>query len=379
MKILYVLNDTLNYGGTEAVVLNYYRNLDKNNISIDFLLHTTQEECDNNKLCQELRGEGANILCVTPRKQGVRRNYEEICEVLDTHSYDMVHVHMDCIGAYFLAIAKKKGIRIRIAHSHNTDIPIKIKSLKSILHYMFLEYCRHDIRRQATHFMACSKAAGTWLFGKNNMKKNKVYVLHNAINTGKYAFSEKVREEIRESLNLEDAFVIGHVGRLSPQKNHHFLFEVFKEVLKRKENAKLLLVGEGELRNELEGLAKQLNISEQVIFYGVTDRVSNLLQAMDVFVFPSLFEGLPVSLVEIQANGLPSVIADTITSEIAVTDLIQRISLNQPASEWAEQILKTDTKRKNCIDEIKNKGYDIQLEAKKLEKFYQMIFEKSKG
>lgn len=379
MKILYVLNDTLNYGGTEAVVLNYYRNIDKENLSIDFLLHTTKEECESNELCQKLRGEGANIMYVPPRKQGVRENYRQICHVLEQHQYDIVHAHMDCVGALFLSIAKKKGIKVRIAHSHNTDIPIKKDSLKSILHYCFLEYCRYDIRKQATHYMACSKAAGVWLFGKKNMKKGKVYILHNAINTEKFIFSKTVREEMRESLGLKEAFVVGHVGRLSRQKNHAFLFQVFKEVLKHKENARLLLVGEGELRTELETLAKQLKIEKQVIFYGATDKVSDLLQTMDVFVFPSLFEGLGVALVEVQASGVTSIVSQTVPREVELTDRITWMSLNQMPSEWGEQILKLDIEHQNCIEQIKNKGYDIKLEAKKLETYYQKVFENSKG
>lgn len=227
MKILYVLNDTMKLGGTESVVLNYYDHINHNTINIDFMLHTTKEEMDNNQICDKLKQTGANIFCVTPRNISIKKNKQDIYNVLKTNKYDAVHSHADCVGAYILKIAKQAGIKIRIAHSHSTQIPIKPDSLKNILHIMYLEYCRYNICKQANYYMACSLAAGKWLFGKKNVESGKVYILKNAIDLDKFGFNFSKRKEIKEKLKLQNNFVVGHVGRFSNEKNHKFLIKVF--------------------------------------------------------------------------------------------------------------------------------------------------------
>lgn len=377
MRILYVLNGTFLRGGTEAVILNYFSHMNRKKIQIDFMLHTTEEEMQSNEICQSLIQEGANIYCVTPRYAGVKQNKQDITKVLMENQFDAIHTHTDAIGSYILAIAKKCGIPVRIAHSHNTEVPVKPNTFKNILHWLYLEGCHYSIRRQATHYMACSQKAGEWLFGKKAWKEGKVYYLRNGIDLQKYAYNSSTRERIKKEMNLEGKVVLGHVGRFAYQKNHDFIIDVFAQVHKENNNTVLLLVGEGELKSEIEEKVRQLGLENAVIFYGVSDHVEDLLQVMDIFVFPSRWEGLGMVLVEAQASGLmcfaPDI--DKVSKDSQMTDLIRFLPYD--ISSWAKEINTvianlSHNERTSDISmvNIKENRYDIYEEALCLEKYY---------
>ncbi len=377
MRILYVLNGTFNYGGTESVVLNYYHNIDRSRVQIDFMLHTSKMECAQNSICNKLKKEGVSIFCVTPRRNDLIQNYKDIVCVLRENKYDVIHTHMDCIGAYILNIAKKEGITVRIAHSHNTNIPIKVNGLKSFFHRLFWEYCRYDIRRQANQYMACSVAAANWLFGRKIVKMNKVYILHNAIDVKKFRYDSEIRNTLRKKLGLDACFVIGHVGRFSYQKNHDYLIRIFQQVVRQDTSARLLLVGDGELKSEIRQQVHRAGLDSKVIFYGVSDRVNELYQVMDVFVFPSHYEGLGMTVIEAQCSGLPCVIADNskVSTESSITPLAVRIPCTV-LDVWVEEILKYKKYvRVDMHDRIGDAGYDLEKEAQKLEKYYLKIMD----
>ncbi|MCR5847701.1 MAG: glycosyltransferase family 1 protein [Lachnospiraceae bacterium] len=375
MKILYVLNDTLRRGGTESVILNYFDHTDRDKIQIDFVLNAAKSELSENDICKYLLDKGAKVFCIAPRREDPKANKSEFLKILNDEHYDIVHTHTDAVGSYFLKLAKEAGVKIRIAHSHNTGHQLINKGLKNRVHFAYLEKCRKEIRKEATHYIACSKAAGEWLFGEENVKTGKVRILNNAIDTKKFSFDENTRSEIRKNLNVdENMFILGHVGRMMPQKNHEFLVEIFKEVHEKRENSKLLLVGDGDLRFAIEKKCKELGIFEDVIFYGTTDDISKLYNAMDVFVFPSLFEGLGMVMIEAQCNGLRCYLTDSdeVSKESIITNRVETMPLGN-ANEWAQKILETDFERKDVTEEIINRGYDIETESIKLTEYYLAI------
>lgn len=377
MKILYVINDTMKLGGTESVVLNYYYHINHEKIHIDFILHTTEKEMLHNKICNELLKSGAKIFCVTPRNISIKKNKQDIYNILKSNKYDAIHSHADCVSAYILKIAKHAGVKIRIAHSHSTKIPIKPENFKNILHIIYLEYCRKNICKYANSYMACSIMAGKWLFGKKNIINGKVYILKNAIDINKFHFDFYERKKIREKLSLQNNFVVGHVGRFSYEKNHEFLINVFYQIYIKNKNARLLLVGTGEYLEQIKNMVSLLKLENAVIFYGNSFNVNELLQAMDVFVFPSLYEGLSVVLVEAQANGLPCYVSDckNVSKETCITDLIKMYKLSNP-KEWADEIIAQKNQRQDYLKTIREKGYDICYEADKLEKYYMNLNQK---
>lgn len=371
MKILYVLNDTFKKGGTESVVFNYFDNINQDAYQIDFMIHTTQEEAATNEMYNFLIDSGVKVYCVVPRRISVEQNRREIKKVLKENHYDIVHSHADAANSIILSIAKKCGVKIRIAHSHNTGIPIKIRNLKSFLHVSYLQLCRYKTRKIANVFLACSKEAGLWLFGKKLYKNGKIKVLSNAIDVDNFKYNKEQRYTVRKKLGYDTECVLGHVGRFSVQKNHLFILQLFAEILKKNDNYRLLLVGDGPDIEEIKNRSRQMEVFEKIKFIGASNEVSKLLQAMDVFVFPSLYEGLGISIIEAQANGLPCVMTESskVSSDGCVTDLVKRIPLND-IDAWGKYIIDVDKERKNRLDEIKRAGFDIRIEVKKLEAIY---------
>lgn len=372
MRVLYILNDTFKRGGTESVVFNYYNHINPHKIKIDFMIHTTKEEIVSNEIYNKLIEAGATVHCVTPRRISIKRNAQELITVFRENQYDIVHSHADCASAFILFIAQMSGVKCRIAHSHSAKIPISIHSLKECLHVLCLNLFRYLVRYTATNYMACSDTSAIWMFGKKRFDMGKVYMLNNAIDLSKYKYSNLVRKEQRMFLGLQNAFVIGHVGRFSDEKNHFFILDVFKEVLLKKSNARLLLVGEGPNFEKVRVKCTELGISDYVMLYGKSDNVSDILNAMDIFILPSTFEGLSVGLVEAQANGLMCVVTDSdkVSKDSCLTKQVQFIPLSKK-NNWIEIIVQCDGSRsEDCLNELNTSGYNIVNEAKKLENYY---------
>lgn len=266
-----------------------------------------------------------------------------------------------------LFYAKRCGIHMRIAHSHTAYEPENL--LKKIERKSFSALTRH----YATNWFACGIDAGRWLYGEEAVANGKVYIMNNAIDIDKFTFDVNMRNLKRKELGIEDKFVLGNVGRLSYQKNHEFLIRIFNEVYKLNKNAILLLVGRGELEDDVKEQVENLRLTEVVKFLYVRNDVPQLLQAMDVSLLPSRYEGLPVVLVENQAAALNSIVADIITKEVKVTDFVTYISLDEDYRYWAYETLKyaDGYKRKKMYTQMQLGGYDIKQEAKKMESFYE--------
>lgn len=348
---------TMNRGGLETMLMNYYRNIDRTKVQFDFLLHRSEKSDYED----EIKSLGGNIYRVSPLNPLSLSYRNELKHFFSQHKeYGIVHCHLDCMSSIPLYYAKKVGISTRIAHSHNSNQDRNLK-------YLLKLFYKRKIPKMATNLFACGEKAGKWMFYNNNFK-----VVNNAIDTSKYIYDEYKRNVIKKGLNLDNNFVIGHVGRFNEQKNHNFIIDIFYELTKLNNNAHLLLIGEGDLKESIITKVKALNISEKVTFYGLCDHVNDILQAFDVFLFPSLYEGLPVTIIEAQASGLECFISNKVPKECILTKNIEILSLNDSAARWAKNInkYKNGYKRSNTIKEIRDSGYDIKNNAKKFEEFY---------
>ena len=344
------------------MIMNLYRNIDREKVQFDFVENTSEEAAFDQEI---LRLGGRIFRCphytgcnhFLYRKWWIRflRDYGQ--------DYSIVHGHLGSTAAIYLKIANRFGL-FTIAHSHNTNL----MQTKEDFLYAAVSF---PVRYIADYFFACSQMAGKSRYGKKIASGNCYALLNNAIDAKSFAYNQGERESWRDRFALGDSLVVGHIGRFNEQKNHRFLLEIFKEVQNLHGNAKLLLVGDGDLRKEIESRAEELEIRDRIIFAGVRSEIPQIVQAMDVFLFPSLYEGLPVTLVEAQAAGLPCVISDRITREIMLTDLIRFCSLEEVPCEWAKCVLQAGKQaRRETTDEIISSGYDIRHTTEQLTAFY---------
>lgn len=356
IRILHVVT-YMGRGGLETMIMNYYRHMDRTKVQFDFLTHR-DFRADYDDEIEALGGRIYHLPRLVPWSCNYRISLDHFfCEHPE---YKIIHVHQDCLSSIFLKAAKKHDVPVRIAHSHNSN---QDKNLK----YPIKLFYRRQIPSSATQLFACGKAAGDWMF-----RGASYHVLNNAINASQYTLRPAVRNQIRDQLGISHkSFVVGHVGRFNPQKNHDFLLDIFSKVCESIHDAVLLLIGDGNLRSSIEAKAADLGITDRVIFTGVRSDVPDLMQAMDCFVFPSLYEGLPVTLIEAQAAGLPCIVSDGVPVECSKTNLVEHIPLGENAEAWAEKVLaKINLPHRDTKDEIIRAGYDIEANALWLQNYY---------
>lgn len=351
-RILHVVT-YMGRGGIETMLMNYYRNIDREKIQFDFLVHRDfRADYDD-----EIEALGGKIYRIPPMNPVSSIYRKALLDFFKKNKYKVVHCHLNYMSGVVLAVAKKCGVPVRIAHAHTSSMNPGWKQYVKRL-------CKYLIPVTATNLIACSTDAGRSVFGNVNFN-----IIANAINAEKFRFSKEVREKKRLELGLNECFTVMHIGRFVYPKNHDFLIEVFKELLQIVPDAKLVLVGDGELRNEIEEKIQQLPINS-VQLLGTRNDINELLQAADIFAFPSRFEGMPVTMIEAQAAGLPCIMSDTITKECIVTDLVTEIPIVDP-KRWVKAILeKKNMNHKDCRVEIKTSGYDISVASDKLVHFY---------
>ena len=349
--------------GIETMLMNYYRKTDRSLIQFDFLANKPAPgEYD-----EEIRSMGGRVF-VSPGLNPLHYpEYRRFVAKLinDSPEIRIVHAHNEAMGYYALRSAKDAGIRVRIAHAHNTQI---IRDYK----YPLKIVCKQLLPHAATDYWSCGRDAGIYYYGEKRWNE-KGFILRNAIDVSRFGFSLKARDELRKAYGLNDCFVIGHVGRFNVQKNHSRLLDIFAEVLKAVPSARLVLIGVGELEESAKEKARTLAIQDKVLFLGQMGDVSKWYQAMDCFVLPSLFEGLPVVGIEAQAAGLPCFFSENVTDEILLSENASRISLSADDSRWAMAILKArqmNEDRMKGKDIVLNAGYDIETEAGKLQEIY---------
>lgn len=360
IRVLQVL-DFLNYNsGVSAVVMNYVTHMRHSNIQCDFLLY----EYPNEDFDSTLKTLGAEVYTVcqpTGRNILKYRNQVKLFFEKYGNNYDIIHIHVPNNAFIVLYFARKFGVSVRILHAHNARGADGI--LKKIRNYILNKWgILH-----ASHYFACSKKAGEYLYGKRKMQQ--VQVLYNAIDLERFAYKDDWRYEIRKQLGLGDELLLGHVGRFVGQKNHAFLLDLVKELLQDGTQCKLILLGDGPLLNEIKQKAMELEITEAIIFVGVVDNVEQYLSAMDVFLLPSLYEGLPVVCVEAQASGLPCIISNEITKEVQLTDYVTFLDIEN-ITIWKDEIVRiSNEERHNAKIEQLDK-YNIEIQAGKLEEMY---------
>lgn len=350
-------------GGLESTLMNYYRHIDRERVQFDFLVHRQERAAFDDEI-ESLGGKLYRLPRLVPWSEGY---LAALNHFFDEHpEYKIVHVHQDCLSSVILRAAAQHNIPVRIAHSHSAN---QDKNLK----YPIKLWYKRSIPKYTTNLFACGKDAGDWMFGGAPYQ-----IINNAIDATAYSFNPKKRIEMRHQLGLADKLIIGHVGRFNPQKNHPFLLDIFAALLRKEPNAVLLLVGGGENMLKIQAKAHALGIAEHVRFLGVRSDVADLMQAMDVFVFPLLYEGLGIVLIEAQAAGLPCVVSDTIPREAYLTDLVTAEKLSSSVEAWAEKILaKRAIPRTDRRAEIAAYGFDITTEAVKLQEFYINAYEQN--
>lgn len=362
IKVLHFVATVGSPGGVQSLLKNYYDKMDHSKIHFDFAVFD-DNDCG---FRHEFTDLGCKVFYVPPKKKGLREHIRAIKKILENEKYDIVHTHQNFRGLLTIYEAKKHKIPVRIVHSHRSNAPetLKIRILRF--------FSSIFIKRISTDWWACGREAAIWMFGKKAYKKNKVFILNNAIDVTAFDYNKEKREEYRKKLNIENNFVIGLVGRFFKQKNHKLLINIFEKLLNQKNDSKLLLVGNGELEDEIKELVHNKNLDDYVIFAGAKTNVSDYLQAMDVFVLTSYFEGLPVVLVEAQSAGLPCITNKRITNEMQVTDLVRYVEEYDDIDEWLEKIISFYNKeRKSYLNFMKSSNYYIDNEAKKLEKEYE--------
>ena len=357
IRILQILPGGQVCGGIEFFVMNYYREIVKLGVQFDFLVHYKQKGYFDD----EIKKLGGKIYYFSVREdKNLIKYIYQLCKFFYKHKeYKIIHGHMPGMAPIYFFIAKLFGVKYRISHCHvtETENTLKGKILKQIIKV---------IPFFSNIYFACSKEAGYFMYGNRKFK-----VIHNAIDIKKFVFNKNKRENIRKELNISDNFVIGHVGRFNLQKNHKFLIEVFNQVYLQNNKARLLLIGEGPLENEIRHQVNELGLNKVVIFLGIRKDVADLYNAMDCFVFPSLFEGLGIVVIEAQANGLNCYISDVIPKEVQITNLVNFLSLKNEFKIWAKKISNINNEKHiNQIKQIENRGYNINSEVKKLQYYY---------
>ena len=368
VKVLYFV-DRLLLGGIQSLIIDWVSRFDKEKIQVDFLL---LDDGKKYELEDTLRKLGCNVYKLKGMWITKPTDFIKYGKMLDIffrkhHDYKIVHLHSTSKNYQVLKYAKKYGISIRISHSHSIDFQTKNKFKK-----LYGNALKKSLIKYSTDYFACSKLAGEWLFGKDIVKSKRFKVIHNAVDYDKFKYNEDIRELIRKQFNINnDTIVIGHVGRFTIQKNHKFLIDIFYEYQKKVSNSKLLLVGTGKLEEQIKEKVIQLGINDKVIFAGFKDNVNEIMQAIDYFVFPSLCEGLGLSLIEAQASGTSCFTSKSVVpKEVKITDILEFISLNESAEEWARIIFRTDINKKDTKTEIKKAGYFIEDAVEQLTYLY---------
>lgn len=373
IRILQVIG-SLNSGGSQSMIMNIYRNIDRKKIQFDFIIHKKDEV----SYSEEIRRLGGKIYVLPQYKVYNVFSFKKAWNnFFKKHpEYKVIHGHVRSTASIYLKIAKKYGL-YTIAHSHSTSSGKGISAIiKNILQYR--------IRYVADYFIGCSKESAEWLFGKKIANSDRCTILNNAIDTKKYLYNENTREKLRKEFNIKkEDKLIGNVGRFSYVKNHKFLIQIFEEICKKSNNYKLILIGDGKLREEIEELVKRKKLEDKVIFTGVRKNINEILQAIDIIVMPSIYEGLPVALVEAQSASLPCLITDTITDEVDITELIYREKLREEPNVWANDIVDilNNFNRETVKDvelKIKKHGYDIETTTNNIETIYLNGIEKLK-
>ena len=373
IRIAQVIGKAVN-GGTESLWINYYQHINREAIQFDFLV-----ESESKLISREYIEKKGGKVVIIPSYKNPFKYMSSLKKIFKDNKYDIVHSNMNSLSVFTLMAAKKAGIKIRIAHSHSSSN--KKEFLKNIIKNILKPFSK----KYATHFFACSKDAAIWLFGKKAYETNKITIINNALDLNRFYFDIAKRKEFRKKYNIDDKFVVGNIGRLMPQKNQSFLIDIYNSFLKNCEDSMLLLVGDGPLKENILKKINSYGIGGKVLLLSAIKNIEDLYQAMDCFVFPSIYEGLGMTLVEAQVSGLEYIASDKIPNEAFITNNGIKLPLDKKEM-WINELNNVYMKWKsNTIDprnEMKelfaDSCYDINNETIKLENIYLRLMEEVK-
>jgi glycosyltransferase involved in cell wall biosynthesis len=368
VKVLHINGGSMDHGGISKILMTYFEHVDSTKINFDFLVHYKAKDNNFEKIILDKRSN----LYILPKKAYFIRFLISALKIIK--NYDIIHCHADTMNWLFLLLGKLSGVKIRISHSHNTNYLttnylkiVVLKILKPLNHYF------------ATHIAACSFAAATWLFGKKHAQKAKI--IYNAIDISKFSFNSDKRSELRKKLNIEKQIVLGHVGKFDFQKNHIFIIKMFKSLVELNPNLRLVLIGDGPLRDYVNYLIHFYKINDFTINLGLINNVNDYYNIFDLFVFPSLFEGLPITLIEAQINNLPCFVSPSVPDEAKLIQKYYKTSIDN-VNEW---IIRVDNfindnislnLRSDYSKNVKNQysKYDIFAQSTILETYYTLLY-----
>ncbi len=389
IRVLHVLGG-VGLGGAESRIMDLYRQMDRNEIQFDFLVHSLSvnhvhsgvlnyvhsgafKQTKNDKHVrkpefydEEIKSMGGHIYALPKFKVYNYFAYRKAIKAFfrEHREFRVVQGHMTSTAGIYLPIAKRCGVPVTVAHSRNAGVEKGLKGLAT-------RFFRRNLAKKADFCFACSELAGRDVFGGQAMERGKVKIIHNAIDAKKFTYAPKLRNEMREKLGLTDELALGHVGRFNYQKNHPYLIDIFAAVCRKRQNAVLLLLGEGPDMEAVKEKCRMLGISDKVKFLGNQREPEKYYQAMDIFLLPSFFEGLPGVLVEAQAAGLQCFVSDSITREAAATGLVTYCSIEQPAEKWADEILRNAVyERRDTYQILADAGFDVRSQAEGYRNFY---------
>lgn len=381
VRVLHVLGNT-NLGGAESRIMDLYRHTDRNRVQFDFLVHSGEEGFYE----KEIRELGGRIFRV-PRFRiynyfSYRKALKEFFQ--EHHEFALVQGHMTSTAAIYLPIAKKAGVKKTAAHARSAGVD---KGLKGTM----TRFLRRNLADKADYLFTCSELAGISVYGEKAVREGKTIFIPNAINCAGFTFDPEKRKKMREELGLTDALIIGHVGRFHYAKNHEYLLRVFAELCRMSagaggstaetgadQNYHLILLGEGPLMEDTRKLAEELGVADRVHFLGNHKNIADYYQAMDYFVYPSRYEGMPGTIVEAQASGLPCLMSDTICREVIATELVETMSIEKEPKVWAEELqrridalVSKQENREKYAAKMAAAGFDVQAQAERMMRFYE--------
>ncbi len=360
-KVLHYVG-IMNRGGMETLIMNLYRNVDREKIAFDFATHTDKK----GDFDDEIISLGGRIYAFPPYRKDPKGYKMAWRKFFNEHSgeYLVFHMHTNSLANITALLeAERAGVPVRITHSHSTFANKgRLQFLNNFLH----KHNRKRLKTAATHLFACGQKAAEWLYGGMSLYGKEVTVINNGVSCAEYTYNAQTAQNKKKQLGVEGKKVVGHIGKFVTVKNHTFILKIICEMVKQNPDIVCLLIGDGELRCACEQEAKALGVEQNVRFLGVRSDIPELLMAMDLFLMPSLYEGLPVSMIEVQSSGLASLISDTISSEVKIKENVNFKSLSDGAPSWAEEAFKIMSQPRMCDNTpIINAGYDIEYTTKK--------------
>ena len=364
-KILEIIG-SLKVGGQEQIGKEIGLHIDREKYEIHYLVFDKEK----GEYEKDLNEVGIKVFHFPEPSEGYLQYLKNLKKLIKENSYSIIHAHTMFNCGWVMLVGWYMDVPCRIAHSHSIKRADCRYGTRRKLYQLIM---RQLIRTFGTEFIGCGRAAGEWLFGKSFFEK-RGRILYNGIDTSKFLFSFDTRMQVREKLDLQDKFVIGHVGHFAKVKNQKFLIELMPEVLKKRADAILLLLGDGELKDRLWKYCKKIGIEDHVLMTGNVSNVADYLCAMDVFVFPSLYEGMPLSVIEVQCNGLPCIISDAVPEDVFLTDLIIPIGLNEPKQRWIDEIYLTSRKNEESYgDAMMRSEFDKRVMLDRIYSIYDNV------